>query len=302
MNLSHLYYFRKLAEVKHYTRAARELYIAQPTLSGAIAQLEKELGAPLFTKTAHQVELTDCGRDFYEHVCLALINLENGVALVRERVELQYATLKLGTTFAMQGKHWSQAVQEFKRELDVDIPIDIEQGFTYNLVDELKTGKLDVVFGGKIRDDPDLHFLPCWSQQLVLGVHRDHPLAKRKSISLEELRPYHMAGYVAGTNPAGEEMRALVEQEGLSIEQNYNDEITLCSLVSSDPTRMALICYSFLVKSFDDVAVLTIDGLPKDFHKVYLIYRNDKNRLKIVDRFIEFISSYSFPEVSPDSD
>ena len=61
---------------------------------------------------------------------------------------------------------------------------------------------------------------------------------------------------------------------------HLNDEITLCSLVSSDPSRMALICYSFLVKSFDDVAILTIDGLPKDFHKVYLIYRNDKNRLK----------------------
>ncbi len=62
---------------------------------------------------------------------------------------------------------------------------------------------------------------------------------------------------------------------------------------------MALICYSFLVKSFDDVAILTIDGLPKDFHKVYLIYRNDKNRLKIVDRFIDFIGSYTFPVVSP---
>ena len=302
MNLSHLYYFQKLAEVKHYTRAARELYIAQPTLSGAVSQLEKELGTPLFVKSSHQVELTDAGRDFYEYVSIALINLEKGISLVHERAERQYGVLKLGTTFAMQGKQWSQAVQEFKRELGVDLLIDIEQGFTYNLVDELKKGKLDVVFGGKIREDPDLCYLHCWSQELVLGVHRDHPLAKRKSISLDELHGYELAGYVAGINPAGEEMRALVEEEGLSIDQSFNDEITLCSLVSSDPSRMALICYSFLVKSFDDVAILTIDGVPKDFHKVYLIYRNDKNRLKIVDRFIDFIGSYTFPVVSPDND
>ena len=46
MNLSQLNYFKKLAEVLHYTRAAQELFITQPTLSGAISSLEKELGAP----------------------------------------------------------------------------------------------------------------------------------------------------------------------------------------------------------------------------------------------------------------
>lgn len=45
MNLSQLYYFKKLAELQHYTRAAKELYIAQPTLSDAISSLEKELWA-----------------------------------------------------------------------------------------------------------------------------------------------------------------------------------------------------------------------------------------------------------------
>ena len=50
MNLSQLNYFKKLAEVLHYTRAAQELFITQPTLSGAISSLEKELGAPLFER------------------------------------------------------------------------------------------------------------------------------------------------------------------------------------------------------------------------------------------------------------
>ena len=44
MNLSQLYYFRKLAEVEHYTHAAEELFISQPTLSNSISQLERELG------------------------------------------------------------------------------------------------------------------------------------------------------------------------------------------------------------------------------------------------------------------
>lgn len=299
MNLTHLYYFKKLAEVKHYTRAARELYIAQPTLSAAIKQLEKELGAQLFIKNAHLVDLTICGQDFYEYVCSAITTLEKGVSVVKERMGDTCGRLKLGTTFAMQGKHWSQAVQSYRRKLGTDVAIDIKQGFTYKLVAELKNGELDVVFGGKIRDDPDLRFLPCWSQELVLVANKEHPLAKRTSISLEELHPYHMAGYIPGTNPTGEEMRQLVEEEGLSIDQSYNDEITMCSLVSSDPSCLALVCYSFLVNSFDDVSVITIKDLPKDFHQVYLIYRNDRTRLKIVDQFIDFISSYTFPIISP---
>ena len=44
MNLSQLYYFRKLAELQHYTKSAKELFITQPTLSGSISSLEQELG------------------------------------------------------------------------------------------------------------------------------------------------------------------------------------------------------------------------------------------------------------------
>ena len=50
MNLPQLYYFRKLAEVQHYTEAAKALYITQPSLSDSIASLEKELGVSLFQK------------------------------------------------------------------------------------------------------------------------------------------------------------------------------------------------------------------------------------------------------------
>ena len=50
MNLNQLHYFSKLAEVEHYTKAAEELKISQPSLSHAIGSLEKELGTRLFEK------------------------------------------------------------------------------------------------------------------------------------------------------------------------------------------------------------------------------------------------------------
>ena len=72
MNLSQLYYFRKLAELQHYTKAAKELYISQPALSDAIKSLERELGVPLFKREGRNVRLTRYGREFADYVGRAL--------------------------------------------------------------------------------------------------------------------------------------------------------------------------------------------------------------------------------------
>ena len=56
MNLQQLYYFRKLAEVQHYTEAAKALYITQPSLSDSIASLEHELSVSLFQKKGRGVQ------------------------------------------------------------------------------------------------------------------------------------------------------------------------------------------------------------------------------------------------------
>ena len=63
MNLYHLRYFVELAHTRHYTRAAERLCITQPSLSHAIAQLERELGVPVIPVAQDGYELLDamCG-------------------------------------------------------------------------------------------------------------------------------------------------------------------------------------------------------------------------------------------------
>ena len=64
MNLFYLRYFVTLAHVQHYTKAAEQLCITQPSLSHAIMQLEKELGVQLFEKTGRNTTLTRYGEEF----------------------------------------------------------------------------------------------------------------------------------------------------------------------------------------------------------------------------------------------
>ena len=76
MNLSQLRYFRKLAQVQHFTRAAEELFITQPALSNSIKQLEGELGIPLFEQHGRNVRLTKFGKEFNEYVSEGLDVIE----------------------------------------------------------------------------------------------------------------------------------------------------------------------------------------------------------------------------------
>lgn len=293
MNLSHLTYFKKLAEVKHYTKAAAELYIAQPTLSVAISSLEKELGTPLFERKNNQILLTPCGKQFYHYVCIALQNIERGITAVHEYAGMINGQINLGTLYAMQGKYWSEAIRAFHEEYGAPIQINITQGFTPSLTRDLKADKLDVVFAGQTEPDPDLISVPCWAQELAVAVNKAHPLASKKEISLDELEGYHILTYKKSSIVAAELMEVLGSRK-YDIEFAYNDEITLSSLVTSNKDDVSLLCYSFLVKAFDEVVFIPVKEAPKDFHKVYLLSKKQGEKSQLLRDFITFMSSYHF--------
>ena len=73
MELRHIRYFKAVAEVKNFTRAAEKLAIAQPPLSRQIQDLEAELGTQLFIRSPHKVTLTEEGELFLQYASYALI-------------------------------------------------------------------------------------------------------------------------------------------------------------------------------------------------------------------------------------
>lgn len=118
MRLEYLRYFSHLAEVLSYTKAAKDLYIAQPTLSAAIRQLEKEIGLQLFERSAgsSHVELTAAGSIFREYAELAVKNIDTGLRLAYETQGEINSEIRIGTIYAMQGYFWSMAMQAFTEQ------------------------------------------------------------------------------------------------------------------------------------------------------------------------------------------
>lgn len=292
MNLSHLYYFKKLVEVQHYTKAAQELYIAQPTLSAAISALEKELGAPLFQKKTRAVRLTPYGQDFYHYVNAALQNLDKGVDLVEQRAGLRRMTVHIGAIYAVQDLEWSRHLKQFRASMPTAVSLDIRQERTAALIKGLKSGAYDVAFIGSPIDDPQIVSVPYRAFDLTLAVNEKHPLAGRESVALSQLRPYHLLSY-GERSSVYQELVGPFKRNGLDPDLSYSDGITMCSMVEVDQSLIALVVESFLLRAFDHLSFVRVQKIPRRCHTVYLTYRDDEYSPDIVKHFVRFFSEHA---------
>lgn len=292
MRTEHLYYFKCLAEVLNYTQASKLLYIGQPTLSAAIKNLEKEVGATLFIRSkGSRVDLTEAGTNFYDYVSLSLNALEKGCSVAQEIDGSVQKTIRLGTLFAMQGKAWSSAVAKFRRECPIEFSLETQYGYTPDMLRKLRAGVLDVAFCSHMPGDQDMERVFCWSLPLVLAVHKTHPLASKKEISLEELKGISILTYNKNSS-VSYRLEEFVKGYDLDLKRNYVDDLCMSSFVVSDPDSVALFCYSFLCDVYDELVYLPITGAPKDFHPMYMTYVKDRKRLKVVQEFIDFMGEY----------
>ena len=186
MNLSHLRYFVQLAHTKHYTRAAEQLFITQPSLSHAISQLERELGVPLFEKGSRSVILTPFGSQFLESVEASLAILDDSVAYL-QRCAQGNGLIRLGLLRTLGVDYVPKLASDFMAEHpDRQIDFTFHTDVTYHLLDKLKTRELDMVFSSRAPESYHFQCEPIRAQDLVLIVPTNHPLAKQHSVDLAD--------------------------------------------------------------------------------------------------------------------
>ncbi len=189
MNLNQLYYFRALADWEHYTRAAEELHIAQPTLSKAIASLEQELGAYLFEKKGRNIALTKQGRHYLEYVKAALSELERGNDYLRREQAMAEGYIDLGMVTSVEYDMVPQWIKSFQESTGKKAFFSCKTGTSRQLANGLKDNRFDLIFCTAIPSEPQIEFVPVFEQLLVAAVPASHRFARRKSIHIRELEP-----------------------------------------------------------------------------------------------------------------
>lgn len=206
MNLFHIRYFVELAHTRHYTRAAEHLCISQPSLSHAIAQLEGELGVPLFEKTGRNTALTRYGEEFLTCAEQTLATLDGGVESLRRGARGE-GLIRLGLLRTLGVDFIPELAARFlAAHPDREIQFAFHTGSTRYLLDGLLARRHDLAFCSQPPEEMKLTAHVVDQQDLVLIVPRDHPLAGRTQVDLEETLPYP---YVCFSREAG--LRGVVD-------------------------------------------------------------------------------------------
>ena len=191
MNLNQLHYFAKLAEVEHYTKAAEELSISQPSLSHAVSSLEKEIGTKLFEKQGRGVVLTKYGKIFKEYVDEAIHSLDTGVKKVQSMTGQTEGVVELAYIYTLGSGFVPRLVGDFLRtheELKVKFRFTV--GNTSEIIQGLKEDRFDIGFCSMAEREGEIGFTPVGREKLVVVVPKGHPLSYERAVDLEQAATY----------------------------------------------------------------------------------------------------------------
>lgn len=286
MNLSQLRYFRKLAEVQHFTRAAEALYITQPALSNSIKQLESELGVPLFEQQGRNVRLTKYGREFNEYVSEGLDVIDKGIQIAQEHANSLSGTIDVGTIFTVQSDYLPALLRTYRSIYGTQVEVRLYQGLTQGLIEKLEDGTYDVCICAYVENCPDIEFVPVLTQDLIAVLHEDNPLTQKDAISVADLEKAKIVTYRPETS-IGSEVKSMTAKLNLEIRQWCDDEITLGGEVAVNPGLVGISLDTLGLTPFPELRRLPFaDGAGAGAHQVYLAYRKNAHKTRAVENMI----------------
>ncbi len=186
MNLRDLRYLVALAEHKHFGRAAEAAFVSQPTLSTQIMKLEDELGVALVERTPRKVLLTEVGREIVQRARDVLNEVEQIRVIARRTLDPESGTLRLGI-FPTLGPYLLPHVVPLIRERFPRLELLLVEEKTEVILRQLREGRLDAGILALPVHDQQLHVEKLFDEPFVLAVPEGNPLAKHRSIKLDDL-------------------------------------------------------------------------------------------------------------------
>ncbi|PKO50044.1 MAG: LysR family transcriptional regulator, partial [Betaproteobacteria bacterium HGW-Betaproteobacteria-21] len=186
MELRQIRQFIAVAEALNFRRAAEQIGIAQPALSRGIQLLEHRLGVKLLLRSNRRVELTEAGRIFLTGCHGLMDDLEETVRRTRKAQDGGLGSLTIGyTDFAMSGA-LPFLLDRFRQKLP-EVGLDLIYGATYQQLEYLVSGKIDVGFlTGPVVGD-QFASLPVQRDRFVAVLPERHPLAKGVAVEIRSL-------------------------------------------------------------------------------------------------------------------
>jgi LysR family transcriptional regulator for metE and metH len=191
---THLAIIKKIDDLGTLTEAANSLYLSQSALSHAIKKLEQQLGINIWAKEGRKLRLTQAGLSILSLANRLLPQFEHTEHLIKQIAQGKRGTLSIGME-CHPCYQWLLTVVAPYLEQWPDVDVDVKQRFQFGGLGALFSYDIDAL----VTPDPlfkqGLVFTPVFDYELVLVVHKDHPIASQAYAKPEQLQQETLITY-----------------------------------------------------------------------------------------------------------
>lgn len=297
MTLQQLRYVITIAQTGSFHTAAKALFVSQPSLSKAVAELEKEKGIVIFCRNNRGITLTEEGTKFLSYARQVMEQVE-----LLEQQYQQDAPVR--RVFAISAQHYAFVVNAFValvREYgQARYEFSLRESRTYDIIEDVRTrrSEIGILYLSEFNKEViqriihsnELRFVPLFTAEPHVFVSRRNPLVGRTSVKLGDLQPYPRLSYEQGINNSfyfSEELHS-VEFSPKSIV--VSDRATLFNLLIG--LDGYTICSGILSSDLNGTEIVSIPLESSERMEIGYIYDTGYPLSAISERYIALLKEY----------
>lgn len=185
MEIESLRYFITLCELKSFTEAAYHCNLSQSSLSKQIRKLEQEFGVCLLQRTTHQIKVSEAGELVLSYARDMVAKHDSCLKQLQERFD-QY-TIRLGCMPVLSPYHIPRMFHEFTKQYP-ELSLEIIESKAKDILDHIDDYDAILIRPFLLEAKTQYQVFPLYDDQLCIVVSIHHPLAKRKEVSMQDLK------------------------------------------------------------------------------------------------------------------
>ncbi len=293
MTIQQCKYILKIAECGSLNEAAKQLFVAQSSLSVCVKTLERELNIQIFERSGNGMYLTEAGAEFVRYA--------RQISEQSDFITTRYSAKNACKHLYISTQHYDFVADVFSRLLNETdengYRFSLREMKTYDIIHETETAYCDIgIIAVKDKDHSvmerylsqrGLTFVPLFDAMPHVYLRREHPLADRTVLTKECLKDYPYVSY-----EQGEHNSSFFTEEITSIHSNKQVEISdRASLMN---VLLATDCYTIgtgiMPSLLNEERIVSIPFESEDFYTIGYILRNDRTISALTHTFIDMLN------------
>jgi DNA-binding transcriptional LysR family regulator len=293
IDFRHLETFCRVADLKSFSRAADDLFLTQPTVSGHILSLEKSLSLRLFDRTGREVRLTKAGELFLRYASKILIarkDLLNGLSEFSQGIR---GELSLGASTIPGEYLLPKLIGDFKKA-HPRFTLSLKIADTQEIVKYVLHGNVEFgVIGAKV-NHLSLHYEKYEEDEIIVVAPSDHSLARKKRVDLEHLlkEPWVIREEGSGTQMAVEKA---LSRKGMTL-RAFNVAAEMGSTSSLKEGVKARLGLAFIsARAAEEelnqglLSRIAVEGMESIYRQIYIVSHRGRTLSPMGMEFLRFL-------------